>query len=137
MSFRDGLWVTALGAIWGTSFLFNEVLIREIDGSRHELTPERAIEMRVLLPDQYVRIETAGNWTKVSGFAGKKLLTEIRTGTASERTPACVTSWARPTTSASNPPSTRSLSPSPYPAAVSTSVPPASTNDLSWSRASC
>ena len=50
--------------------------------------PERAIEMRVLLPDQYVRVETAGNWTKISGFSGKTLLTEIRTGTASERPPA-------------------------------------------------
>ncbi len=30
MSIRDWLWVVLLGAIWGCSFLFNEILIREI-----------------------------------------------------------------------------------------------------------
>ncbi|KKB12791.1 hypothetical protein VE25_05475 [Devosia geojensis] len=30
MSLRDWLWVILLGAIWGTSFLFNGILIREI-----------------------------------------------------------------------------------------------------------
>lgn len=30
MSARDWFWVTVLGAVWGSSFLFNEILIREI-----------------------------------------------------------------------------------------------------------
>jgi drug/metabolite transporter (DMT)-like permease len=30
MSFRSWAWVVVLGAIWGTSFLFNEILIREL-----------------------------------------------------------------------------------------------------------
>lgn len=53
--------------------------------------PERAIEIRAMLPDQYIRIETAGAWTKITGFSGKKLLTEIRTNGASERPPAQMT----------------------------------------------
>ena len=39
--------------------------------------PERAVEIRMLLPDQYVRIETAKDWTKRSGFSGNTLLTQI------------------------------------------------------------
>ena len=50
--------------------------------------PERAIEIRVLLPDQYVRIETAKDWVKRSGFSGKTLLTEIRVNGQSDRPPA-------------------------------------------------
>lgn len=50
--------------------------------------PERTIEVRLLLPDQYVRIETAGSWTKVSGFSSRMLLTEIRHGAERERPPA-------------------------------------------------
>lgn len=30
MAFRDWLWIILLGGIWGTSFVYNEVLIREI-----------------------------------------------------------------------------------------------------------
>lgn len=54
--------------------------------------PERAIEIRVQLPDQYVRIETAAGWTKRSGFSGKTLLTEIVTNGQAEKPPA--TMWA-------------------------------------------
>ena len=48
-----------------------------------------------------------------------------------------ITSSSRATTSPRSEPSSDSESPSAYPAAVSTSVPPASTNDSSCSRASC
>lgn len=45
--------------------------------------PERTIEIRMLLPDQYVRIETAGDWSKRTGFSGPSLLTQItEAGTA-------------------------------------------------------
>ena len=54
--------------------------------------PERTIEMRVLLPDQYVRIETAPGWAKRSGFSGKTLLTEIQVNGQAERPPANM--WA-------------------------------------------
>ena len=47
------------------------------------------------------------------------------------------TTSSRATTSPSSEPTSSSDAPSPYPAAVSTSVPPASTNATSWSRASC
>ena len=30
MSLRDWVWIVLLGAIWGCSFIFNAVLIREI-----------------------------------------------------------------------------------------------------------
>ena len=51
----------------------------------------RAIEMRVMLPDQYVRIETSGAWAKRSGFSGKMLLTEIRNGSEIDRPPVTMT----------------------------------------------
>lgn len=54
--------------------------------------PERGIELRMLLPDQYVRIETAKDWTKRSGFSGKTLLTEIRAQGQINRPPANL--WA-------------------------------------------
>jgi hypothetical protein len=53
--------------------------------------PERAVEIRYLFPDQYLRIETAGTWTKRSGFSGGTLLTEIRDGAAVEKPPAPMT----------------------------------------------
>ena len=49
---------------------------------------ERAIEIRVLLPRSYVRIETGGTWTRRSGFSGDTLLTEIRTGDTIDKPPA-------------------------------------------------
>lgn len=39
--------------------------------------PERSVEIRILLPDQYVRIETGKDWSKRSGFSGNTLLTTI------------------------------------------------------------
>ena len=53
--------------------------------------PERAIEVRLLLPDQYVRIETARDWSKRSGFSGPRLLTEITKGAQVDRPPASMT----------------------------------------------
>jgi hypothetical protein len=53
--------------------------------------PERAFEIRILLPDQYVRIETAKDWTKRSGFSGGELLTEITAGGKTDRPPANMT----------------------------------------------
>ncbi len=50
--------------------------------------PERGIELRILLPDHYVRIETAKDWVKRSGFSGKTLLTEIRAQGQMDRPPA-------------------------------------------------
>lgn len=45
--------------------------------------PERTVEIRILLPDRYVRIETAGDWSKRTGFSGPALLTRItKAGTA-------------------------------------------------------
>lgn len=51
---------------------------------------ERAIEMRMLLPDQYVRIETAKDWTKRSGFSGNTLLTRITKAGVVDTPPASV-----------------------------------------------
>lgn len=53
--------------------------------------PERGIEMRILLPDHYLRIEDGGAWGRRSGFSGNTLLTEIRRGTATEKPPAQIT----------------------------------------------
>ena len=50
--------------------------------------PERMVEIRILLPDQYVRIETAGPWSKRTGFSSKTLLTEIRNGSEIDKPPA-------------------------------------------------
>ena len=52
---------------------------------------ERAVEIRYLFPDQYVRIETAGAWSKRSGFSGANLLTQIRTGQTIDTPPASMT----------------------------------------------
>lgn len=54
--------------------------------------PERGVELRLLLPDQYVRIETTKDWVKRSGFSGKTLLTEIRAQGQTNRPPANL--WA-------------------------------------------
>lgn len=53
--------------------------------------PERAIEIRALLPDQYLRIESGGPWTRRSGFSGASLLTEIRKGDTIDKPPAQIT----------------------------------------------
>jgi hypothetical protein len=52
---------------------------------------ERAIELRILLPDQYLRIESGGTWTKRSGFSGDRLLTEITKNGVVDRPPATMT----------------------------------------------
>ena len=49
--------------------------------------PERTIEMRMLLPDQYVRLERGGTWSKRSGFSANALLTVIRRGDAVDTPP--------------------------------------------------
>ncbi len=49
---------------------------------------ERAVEIRYLFPDQYLRIETAKGWSKRSGFSGNTLLTEIRNGETVDTPPA-------------------------------------------------
>lgn len=51
---------------------------------------ERAVEVRMLLPDQYVRIETGKDWTKRSGFSGSTLLTRITKAGAVDTPPANV-----------------------------------------------
>lgn len=53
--------------------------------------PERAIELRILLPDQYLRLESGGGWTKRSGFSGNRLLTEITSQGMVDRPPATMT----------------------------------------------
>lgn len=53
--------------------------------------PERAIEIRALLPDQYLRIEHGGAWMRRSGFSGASLLTEVRRGDAVDKPPAAIT----------------------------------------------
>lgn len=53
--------------------------------------PERDIELRILLPDQYVRIESGAGWTKRSGFSGDRLLTEITSNGRVDRPPATMT----------------------------------------------
>jgi hypothetical protein len=53
--------------------------------------PDRSIEIRYLFPDQYVRIESAGPWSKRSGFSGSTLLTEIRDGAKIDKPPAQMT----------------------------------------------
>lgn len=50
--------------------------------------PERAVEIRMRLPDQYVRIETAGDWSKRTGFSGQTLLTRITRGGTANTPPA-------------------------------------------------
>lgn len=49
---------------------------------------ERAVEIRYLFPDQYVRLETAKGWSKRSGFSGGTLLTQIRNGETIDTPPA-------------------------------------------------
>lgn len=49
---------------------------------------ERAIEIRVLLPNNYLRIESGGTWMRRSGFSGDALLTEIRRGETLDKPPA-------------------------------------------------
>jgi hypothetical protein len=45
--------------------------------------PDRTLEIRIQLPDQYVRIETAKDWSRRSGFSGDTLLTQVtRSGVA-------------------------------------------------------
>jgi hypothetical protein len=52
---------------------------------------ERAVEIRYVFPDQYLRIESAGQWSKRSGFSGGTLLTEIRDGAKIDKPPAQMT----------------------------------------------
>jgi hypothetical protein len=47
----------------------------------------RNVEIRVLLPDHYVRIESAEGFERRTGFAGRSLLSEIRSGSSVERPP--------------------------------------------------
>ena len=47
----------------------------------------RDVEIRVLLPDHYLRIETAEGFERRTGFAGRALLSEIRSGSSVERPP--------------------------------------------------
>ncbi len=47
----------------------------------------RNVEIRVLLPDHYLRIETADGLERRTGFAGRELLSEIRSGSSVERPP--------------------------------------------------
>lgn len=47
----------------------------------------RDVEIRVLLPDRYLRIETADGFERRTGFAGGELLSEIRIGSSVERPP--------------------------------------------------
>lgn len=53
---------------------------------------EGRIDIRVLLPDHFIRIETFGESQRVSGFAGKVLLTEMRDGNRIELPPEKLTS---------------------------------------------
>ena len=52
---------------------------------------ERTVEIRYLFPDQYLRIETAGAWSKRSGFSGASLLTQIRNGQTIDTPPPAMT----------------------------------------------
>jgi hypothetical protein len=52
---------------------------------------EGRIEIRVLLPDHFLRIETFGTSQRASGFAGKVLLTEMRDGNRIELPPENIT----------------------------------------------
>lgn len=51
----------------------------------------RTVEIRVLLPDRYLRIERANGLERRTGFAGRTLLTEIRRAGTVERPPAAAT----------------------------------------------
>jgi len=53
----------------------------------------RDVEIRVLLPDRYLRIETADGFERRTGFAGGELLSEIRIGSSVERPPR---TWSSP-----------------------------------------
>jgi hypothetical protein len=53
---------------------------------------EGRIEIRALLPDHFIRIETFGASRRISGFAGKALLTEMRDGNRVELPPEKLTS---------------------------------------------
>jgi hypothetical protein len=48
---------------------------------------EGQIEIRALLPDHFIRIETFGASKRISGFAGRVLLTEMRDGNRVELPP--------------------------------------------------
>jgi hypothetical protein len=52
---------------------------------------ERAIELRMLLPGNYLRTETGGEWARKSGYSGGTLLTEIRKGATIDKPPAQMT----------------------------------------------
>jgi len=47
----------------------------------------RDVDIRILLPDHYLRIETADGFERRTGFAGRELLTRIRSGSSIERPP--------------------------------------------------
>lgn len=51
----------------------------------------RDVEVRVLLPGHYLRIETADGYERRTGFAGRALLSEIRSGSSLERPPGDMT----------------------------------------------
>lgn len=68
------------------------VLKGTLRGSGADGPPERATEIRVLWPDRYVRIESAGDWTKRTGFnGGRNLIAEIRMGETVDKPPAQAT----------------------------------------------
>lgn len=50
------------------------------------------IEIRCLLPDHFLRVETVGDTQRWSGYAGRSLLTSIRQGAKVERPPGNLTS---------------------------------------------
>lgn len=50
--------------------------------------PEREVEIRILLPAFYVRIDTAPGFTRRSGLSADTLISEIRTGGEVEEPPA-------------------------------------------------
>jgi YD repeat-containing protein len=77
-------------AVMNVSSLVMKGIVRVSAGD--DGPPERTIEIRMLLPDQYVRIETAKDWVKRSGFSEKTLLTEIRANGQADRPPANM--WA-------------------------------------------
>ena len=51
-----------------------------------------AVEIRCLLPDHFLRVETIGNVQRWSGYAGRSLLTSIRQGGKVETPPGNLTS---------------------------------------------
>jgi len=47
----------------------------------------RNVEIRVLLPGHYLRVETADGFERRTGFAGRELLSEVMNGSSVERPP--------------------------------------------------